>query len=106
MTNVQLDPTQKMILTKPDGSTKEITVTNLTKFTLTLNKMNPGDKYTLVYYAKVPDTDFTHGKDAINNVSVKSKNNHEKEISDKAEVKTEFKDLLKSGVDNGDGTIS
>ena len=106
MTNVQLDPTQKMILTKPDGSTKEITVTNLTKFTLTLDKMNPGDKYTLVYYAKVPDTDFTQGKDAINNVSVKSKNNHEKEISDKAEVKTEFKDLLKSGVDNGDGTIS
>lgn len=106
MTHVQFDFSKDIILKKPDGSSEKLDLSSDTNFQLELDKMAPGAEYELVYYAKIPAEDFANGEKAQNNVTVTSKNNHGNDISDHQKVETDFKDLLKLGTDNGDGTIT
>lgn len=107
MTNIQLDTSKDIILTKPDNTQQILTMpSNIKDFTLQLDKMASGEKYVLKYYGKVPEGNFTSKQEAVNNVTVTSKDNHQTKIEHSASVSTTFKDLIKTGTDNKDGTIS
>lgn len=107
MTNIQLDTSKNIILTKQDNTQQILTMpSNIKDFTLQLDKIAPGKKYVLEYYGKMPEGDFVSKKEAVNNVTVTSKDNHQTKIEHSASVSTTFKDLIKTGTDNKDGTIS
>lgn len=107
MTNIQLDTSKNIILTKQDNTQQILTMpSNIKDFTLQLDKIAPGKQYVLEYYGKMPEGDFVSKKEAVNNVTVTSKDNHQTKIEHSASVSTTFKDLIKTGTDNKDGTIS
>ena len=108
MTNLGIDgdiKVEKQGQTITDGIT--ITKNSDNKgFSVTLPKMNENEEYKLTFTAKLPDDLKGANTTAKNKIVAKSTNSENKEISSEAEVKTEFKPLLKKdGTSKGDGVV-
>ena len=110
MKNFVLDTAQGITVVKSDGSTE--TISDLaykdgsTGFTGKLPALKAGEYYELTYWGKLPEDLKGGNVTASNTIYVESKNNRGDKIDSSATVDTGFTNVKKSGVNNGDGTIS
>ena len=110
MTNIQLDTTKGITVTKNTYTSVDSTSLTYTSgnmgFTGTLPALGANEYYDLTYWGILPENLKGGNVTTTNKIHVESTNSEGKKIDSDSSVDVSFNTVKKTGVENADGTIS